>query len=95
MKTFRGSFARLPSVVLLTALFSAAPFHAAWAQVAPTLGAAESFAVLGGQTVTNTGPTTSSGISVSARVLRSLVFLRGPDRGSNTRGGCGRASGPE
>ena len=57
MRTFRSLSARLGYVVLLTALFAAAPFHAAWAQVAPTLGAAKDFAVLGATTVTNTGPT--------------------------------------
>ena len=61
MRTFRGLSARLAYVVLLTALFAAAPFHAAWAQVAPTLGAAEDFAVLGATTVTNTGPTVVAG----------------------------------
>ena len=60
-ETSRGSHARLPFVVLLTTLFAAAPIHTALAQVAPTLGAAESFAVLGGQTVTNTNATIITG----------------------------------
>jgi uncharacterized repeat protein (TIGR01451 family) len=53
---FRGFFARLAAIVLLAALLTAAPFHPALAATAPSLGTAQSFAVLGGSTVTNTGP---------------------------------------
>jgi uncharacterized repeat protein (TIGR01451 family) len=57
MQTFLGSLTKLATVALLAALFSAAPFCTAIAQVAPPLGTTQSFAILGGQTVTNTGPT--------------------------------------
>src|ERR1700689_3391377 len=52
--------ARLASIIVLSALL-ALPFPAAFAQVAPPLGTAQSFAVLGGSTVTNTGPTVITG----------------------------------
>ena len=57
MQTSRSLFARLA----VAALLAGAPFHAALSQVAPTLGTAQSFAVLGGSTVTNTGPTIVTG----------------------------------
>src|SRR5579871_3673814 len=49
--------ARHAFTVLLTALLCTFSSVAALAQVAPSLGTAQSFAVLGGQNVTNTGPT--------------------------------------
>ena len=61
-RPFKCLSPRLASLVLLTALFAAAPFRSASAQVAPTLGTAQSFAVLAGTpNVTNTGPTVITG----------------------------------
>lgn len=61
-RPFKCLSPRLPSLVFLTALFVAAPFRAASAQIAPTLGTAQSFAVLAGTpNVTNTGPTVITG----------------------------------
>src|SRR5579862_2689564 len=56
MKPIRSLVAGLVPLVVLTALFIAAPFHEAWAQVAPPLGTTKSVAVLGASAVTNTGP---------------------------------------
>ena len=51
----------LGGVALAVLLFAVGSAPNAGAQTAPGLGAASSYAVLGGQTVTNTGPTTIGG----------------------------------
>jgi hypothetical protein len=48
---------RLLSVFFVAVIIISPPFHAVWAATAPSLGTAQDFAVLGGSTVTNTGPT--------------------------------------
>src|SRR5438094_2489243 len=53
--------ARRIGVVSVAALLSAASFQAAWAQTAPNLLTAGSFAVLGASTVTNSGATFITG----------------------------------
>ncbi len=52
---------RIAATALVSLLCAMAPIHGAMAQTAPTLGTAQSFAVLGGSTVTNTGPTIITG----------------------------------
>ena len=52
---------RLAVIVATALLLSTASFQSAWAQTAPSLGSAASFAVLGASTVTNTGPSTIHG----------------------------------
>ncbi len=68
--TFTRFTARLVAIALFAALLSAAPFHAAFAQTAPALGSAGSFAVLGGPAVTCTDSTINgdvgTGLSGSA-----------------------------
>jgi cell division septation protein DedD len=56
-----GFIGGLSAVALAVLLFAVGPATDAGAQTAPGLGAASSYAVLGGQTVTNTGPTTIGG----------------------------------
>jgi len=58
MANGKRSFSWLNAVVLLLVVCS---LNRAWAQTAPAMGAAQSFAVLGATTVTNTGPTSVLG----------------------------------
>jgi len=56
--------ARLVAIVSFAALLSVVPFHAALAAVAPNLGAAGSFAVLGGPAVTLTDSVVNGNVGV-------------------------------
>ena len=57
--------ARAAALTSLAAFLSAAPFHAALAQTAPSLGAAERFSVLGGTAVTCTTSVVIGDVGVS------------------------------
>ena len=54
-----------PCLLAIAALLSSASFQSAWAQSAPSLGAASSFSVLGGQAVTCTGSVITGDVGVS------------------------------
>ncbi len=58
---FRGLFAKLVAIGSFAALLTAAPIQVALAATAPPLGTAQTFAVVAGDTVTNTGPSVVTG----------------------------------
>jgi len=66
---------RLAGIVLFAALLSAAPFNAAFAQTAPALGSAGSFAALGGTAVslTDSAVIGNVGSPVAVTLVRSTV----------------------
>ena len=60
-RTLQRSFANIGPVAFLTLVLTTGLFKPALAQTAPSLGTAQSFAVLGSTTVTNTGPSVITG----------------------------------
>src|ERR1700686_4274144 len=54
-----------PYVFAIAVLLSSASFQAAWAQTAPSLGAASNFSVLGGQAVSCTSSVITGDVGVS------------------------------
>ncbi len=61
MQVHRGCFTRMGSMLLVGLLVAVTPGMRASAETAPTLGTAQSYAVLGASTVTNTGPSLITG----------------------------------
>jgi uncharacterized repeat protein (TIGR01451 family) len=61
IRAFGGFLTRVAPIVLLAAFFVAAPLHTVMAQVAPPMGKTQSFAVLGGSAVINTGSSVTIG----------------------------------
>ena len=71
----RSASLRLAAIFALAVLLGMVPWHTtASAQVAPSLGTAESFAVLAGSTVISTGPTAIIGDMGTGDAFRTGPF---------------------
>lgn len=69
----------------LAAFLSAAPFHAAWAQTAPSLGAASGFSVFGGTAVTCTDSVVTGAVGTLGTFVNTrCVISGGTPPGTNT-----------